>query len=106
MSSYHYDGGFSGYSGYSSGGGATHMSKRRLHHVYRKVYEGELAQTPGGLTKADLTKNKKGVIVSKEKSERAKKSPWIKFVRRFMDDDEPFAKTLKKASRAWAAGLK
>ena len=39
-----------------------------------RVWKGELKKTSGGLTKADLIKNKRGKIVSKKKSEAAKKN--------------------------------
>mgnify|MGYP004182899931 CR=1 FL=1 len=39
-----------------------------------KVWRGELAQTTGGLTKAMLTKNKRGKIVSRKKSRQAASS--------------------------------
>ena len=39
-----------------------------------RVWKGELKKTSGGLTKGDLIKNKRGKIVSKKKSEAAKKN--------------------------------
>jgi len=39
-----------------------------------RVWKGELKKTSGGLRKQDLTKNKRGKIVSKRKSESAKKN--------------------------------
>ena len=39
-----------------------------------RVWKGELKKTSGGLTKKDLIKNKRGKIVSKKKSEAAKKN--------------------------------
>ena len=39
-----------------------------------RVWKGELKKTSGGLRKEDLMKNKRGKIVSKRKSEAAKKS--------------------------------
>ena len=39
-----------------------------------RVWRGELKKTSGGLTKAMLMKNKRGKIVSKRKSEAAKKN--------------------------------
>lgn len=38
--------------------------------------------TAGGLTKGGLKYNKKGEIVSKEKSKQAKSNPWIKAVQK------------------------
>jgi len=38
------------------------------------VWKGELSKTSGGLTKKDLIKNKRGKIVSKKKSEAARKN--------------------------------
>jgi hypothetical protein len=55
-------------------------SKRSLHALYRAIYEGTpyngelVTKTSGGLTKADLVKNKRGVIVSKKRSSTAKKN--------------------------------
>jgi len=39
-----------------------------------RVWKGELEKTSGGLRKVDLIKNKRGKIVSKSKSEAAKKN--------------------------------
>ena len=39
-----------------------------------RVWKGELKKTSGGLRKQDLMKNKRGKIVSKKKSEAAKKN--------------------------------
>ena len=39
-----------------------------------RVWRGELKKTSGGLRKQDLMKNKRGKIVSRRKSEAAKKS--------------------------------
>ena len=39
-----------------------------------RVWKGELKKTSGGLTKGDLIKNKRGKVVSKKKSEAAKKN--------------------------------
>mmetsp|Transcript_11515 Transcript_11515/g.21618 ORF Transcript_11515/g.21618 Transcript_11515/m.21618 type:complete len:102 (-) Transcript_11515:227-532(-) len=55
---------------------------------YKKavVFRGSKAKTSGGLTKADLKKNKNGKIVSKKASARAKSlykdtiGPWVKAV--------------------------
>ena len=45
----------------------------------RKVYNDRLAQTTGGNKKCDLITNKKGVVVSKRRSQEAKKNlgAWI-----------------------------
>ena len=40
---------------------------------YAKVWHGTLKKTPGGLTKKDLMKNKRGKIVSKKKHNLAKR---------------------------------
>ena len=40
----------------------------------QRVWKGELSKTSGGLTKKDLIKNKRGKIVSKKKSEAARKN--------------------------------
>ena len=40
---------------------------------YAKVWHGTLKKTPGGLTKKDLMKNKRGKIVSKKRHNLAKK---------------------------------
>ena len=39
-----------------------------------RVWNGDLKKTTGGLTKGDLMKNKRGKIVSKKKSEAARKN--------------------------------
>ena len=39
-----------------------------------RVWKGELKKTTGGLRKQDLMKNKRGKIVSRKKSEAAKKN--------------------------------
>jgi len=44
------------------------------------VMHGAASRTSGGLKKGDLKYNKKGEIVSKEKSKQAKANPWIKAV--------------------------
>ena len=41
------------------------------------VFRGTKTATSGGLTKAHLTKNKSGKIVSKKKSAAGKKNTWI-----------------------------
>jgi hypothetical protein len=38
-----------------------------------EVYSGKAKETSGGLRKSDLKKNKEGVIVSRKKSEQAKR---------------------------------
>merc|ERR1712154_177372 len=43
----------------------------------RHVFAGKAAKSLGGLTKDKLVKNKSGKIVSKVKSAKGKKSPWI-----------------------------
>ena len=46
-----------------------------------EVMHGTASQTPGGLKKKDLKKDKKsGEIVSKTKAKSEKKNPWIKAV--------------------------
>ena len=40
----------------------------------QRVWKGELKKTSGGLRKQDLIKNKRGKIVSKKKSEAARKN--------------------------------
>ena len=40
----------------------------------QRVWKGEMSKTSGGLTKKDLIKNKRGKIVSKKKSEAARKN--------------------------------
>merc|ERR1719164_243774 len=44
------------------------------------VLRGSKANTVGGLTAKDLTKNKNGKVVSKKRSAFGKKSPWIQAV--------------------------
>ena len=48
------------------GKGKGPTSKQRI-----AVWRGDLAKTSGGLAKADLTKNKRGKIVSRRKSRQA-----------------------------------
>ena len=43
----------------------------------RLVWAGKLAKTAGGLSKADLIKNKHGKIVSKKLSQRGHKCGWM-----------------------------
>merc|ERR1712238_13638 len=43
----------------------------------RHVFAGKATKSTGGLTKDKLVKNKTGKIVSKAKSAKGKKSPWI-----------------------------
>ena len=42
-------------------------------NTFAKVWHGTLKKTPGGLTKKDLMKNKRGKIVSKKRHNLAKK---------------------------------
>merc|ERR550537_2050073 len=46
------------------------------------VLRGSKEKTVGGLTAKDLYKNKNGRIVSKKRSARGKKSPWIQAVQK------------------------
>ena len=48
----------------------------------RHAFAGKVAKTRSGLTKADLTKNKHGRVVSKKLSARGKKHPWVLAVNR------------------------
>ena len=49
-------------------------------NTFAKVWHGTLKKTPGGLTKKDLMKNKRGKIVSKKRHNLAKrKKTLIKF---------------------------
>ena len=43
----------------------------------RLVWAGKLAKTAGGLSKADLVKNKRGKIVSKKLSHKGHKCGWM-----------------------------
>merc|ERR1719378_1737123 len=56
------------------------------------VLRGTKEQTPGGLTKSDLIKNKRGKIVSKKQSALAKK--------RFAGSVGPWMQAVKKARAA------
>merc|ERR1719251_30848 len=49
------------------------------------VFSGARDKTAGGLTKATLTKNKKSKIVSKKKSDRAKKAFANSALKKWMD---------------------
>ena len=42
-------------------------------NTFAKVWHGTLKKTPGGLTKKDLMKNKRGKIVSKKRHKLAQK---------------------------------
>lgn len=46
---------------------------RQAQAIRRAVWEGRREKTPGGLRKSDLTMNKAGRIVSKKKSQAAKR---------------------------------
>merc|ERR1712072_544020 len=46
------------------------------------VLRGSKGKTIGGLTAKDLTKNKSGKFVSKKRSAKGKKSPWIAAVQK------------------------
>merc|ERR1719263_2646247 len=47
----------------------------------RQCFAGKLDKTKGGLSKSSLVKNKNGRIVSKTRSLKGKKSPWIAAVK-------------------------
>merc|ERR1711907_180728 len=57
-------------------------------HARAVVMRGDKEKTAGGMTKADLTRNKTGKIVSKKRSARAKQmfantvGPWMKAVKK------------------------
>lgn len=53
--------------------GDDHSTKRKRSSMRRKVFKGSEHATKGGLTQGDLVKNKRGRIVSKARSEKAKK---------------------------------
>ena len=53
------------------------MKKVSARLAKRHVFAGKVGKTAGGLSKADVTQNKRGKIVSKRMSDRGKKSPWI-----------------------------
>merc|ERR1711959_641900 len=53
------------------------MKKVSARLAKRHVFAGKSAKTSTGLSKGDLVKNKSGKIVSKKKSAKGKKSPWI-----------------------------
>merc|ERR1712199_21819 len=48
----------------------------------RHLFSGKLDKTKTGYTKTDFVKNKSGRIVSKKRSQFAKKSPWIAAVQK------------------------
>ena len=56
------------------------MKKVSARLAKRHVFFGKASKTASGLSKANLTKSKSGKIVSKKRSDRSKKSPWIKAV--------------------------
>merc|ERR1711900_153706 len=51
-----------------------------------RVWRGKLNKSKGGLTKASLTKNKHGKIVSRKASARAGKNKWIAAVMKARKD--------------------
>merc|ERR1719188_652885 len=53
------------------------MKKISAKLARRHLFAGKISKTKTGLSKADVTKNKAGRIVSKKASARSKKSPWI-----------------------------
>merc|ERR1719356_509696 len=55
------------------------ITKKMQTGSYLKVWNGTAKWTKGGLTKADLCKNKRGKIVSKKKL-KARKGGWMKAV--------------------------
>merc|ERR1719356_2250845 len=55
------------------------ITKKSQTGSYRKVWNGTAKWTAGGLTKADLMKNKRGQIVSKNRAKR-KTTGWMKAV--------------------------
>ena len=46
----------------------------KMHRTRNQVFDGEKAKTPSGLKKSDLKKNKRGRVVSRRKSNAAKRS--------------------------------
>merc|ERR1712159_278350 len=53
------------------------MKKVSARLAKRHVFAGKATKTASGLSKGDLVKNKAGRIVSKKRSAKSKKSPWI-----------------------------
>jgi len=51
--------------------------KKREYEDLSHVFAGKASKSKGGLTKGDLVKSKSGKIVSKKRSAKGKKSPWI-----------------------------
>jgi hypothetical protein len=80
----------------------------------RKVLNGKLAKTAGGLVKSDLKVNKRGRVVSKAKSDIAKKTMskkmiiWGKIVAKYSEGKfkkgTPAYKRMKSAYRRVLAG--
>uniref|UniRef100_A0A6C0HRL9 Uncharacterized protein n=1 Tax=viral metagenome TaxID=1070528 RepID=A0A6C0HRL9_9ZZZZ len=65
-----------------------------------EVYHGTALQTPGGLRKKDLYKNKRGRIVSMKKSKSAKSWNPLKMLGLLSSSGDPFgAKTIYKGFR-------
>ncbi len=56
---------------------AMKAKKVRASTIARRGVAGKAGKTTGGLKKGDLVKSKSGKIVSKKRSARGKKSPWI-----------------------------
>merc|ERR1712080_381078 len=57
------------------------MKKISARLAKRHVFAGKAAKTQSGLKKSDLVKNKSGKAVSRKRSARAKKSPWLAAVK-------------------------
>ena len=82
-------------------------SKRKMPQAERlRVWNGTLKATTGGLTKAMLTKNKRGKIVSKKKSAAAKNQAnnlgeWLR-----KKGDDFFSKGIKKETKKRATKKK
>jgi len=58
------------------------MKKLKAYTQKRYAFQGKLAKTSTGLTKANLVKNKRGKIVSKKKLALGQKSAWIAAVQK------------------------
>merc|ERR1711976_345135 len=52
--------------------------KAKVRGKKSQVLKGTRTKTMGGLTKEKLMKNKRGKVVSRKASQRAKNSPWMK----------------------------
>ena len=91
-----------------------HASRRAIHALYRKVYEGKpkYEETTGGVTRSKLVENKNGVIVSKARHQAAVKNkivnrvkPWLAHVEQYYKTHSvSYKEALQKAKATYKKG--